>query len=670
MEDKPKYKVLLYPEGFVTKSLANKNIAKVKRTITQHADELTINELAGKVGRKGQPVALCEAVGSGALTKKHWKSQQIYMLDFDNKDDTGEKLKYPYYLTGMQAVRISRQNGLTPAFGYQTLSNAKDYEKFRLVYVLDKPVTTKEEHEAVYARLSAPFVVKGVRLTDDSCRDCSRIFFGGTSVFGSAYNSVLSKDKLVEEGSKLIEADNGDASKASVQYNDSALLIQNIIEDLQSIQKGEQKSRENLKSPVMTRVQEEEADGEIPIYIIDIDYRLSYSPQKKIPKPLDFTGDFEGYVQFCLSLPWNLLLGVQQNVSFCCVLPEHDDKSASAKMSMYEGSLIYKCFADTCGVRMNVFEFLRHISGCSFITVCRYLALVFNMTFETDWQRQVRESVSWYRTMLISNHYASEYGVLMDYLDKRKLKGLYMCMLDIMMYMVHTGQAVMTDRLMFYIGGSFFYNMLCRVGYDKSYSRSLDGIKELEHLGLIEAVADEDIPPRQLARLRRIQQDKDRQYRMSCYHIPIDSPEVLQRACEVIKEDKANNVRAHAKRTRDGIMMISGKEAADKIFVQQTNEDVTVEIPKFYERYKKAIRNLFAKKGWTTEREIIDRMHYLDKKKRTVYSAFCLPDMIKHDLVQVMRFSKDVESTYGIDNKKAKLHYGSSKVIVPGAKWN
>ena len=117
-------------------------------------------------------------------------------------------------------------------------------------------------------------------------------------------------------------------------------------------------------------------------------------------------------------------------------------------------------------------------------------------------------------------------------------------------------------------------------------------------------------------------------------------------------------------------MMISGKEAADKIFVQQTNEDVTVEIPKFYERYKKAIRNLFAKKGWTTEREIIDRMHYLDKKKRTVYSAFCLPDMIKHDLVQVMRFSKDVESTYGIDNKKAKLHYGSSKVIVPGAKWN
>ena len=670
MEDKPKYKVLLYPEGFATKSLANKNVAKVKRTIIQHADELTINELADKVGRKGQPVALCEATGSGALTKKHWKSQQIYMLDFDNKDNEGEKLKYPYYLTGLQAVRISRQNGLTPAFGYQTLSSTKEYEKFRLVYVLDKPVATQEEHEAVYAKLSAPFVIKGVRLTDDSCKDCSRIFFGGTSVFGSAYNSVLSKDRLVKEGSKLIRVGNGGTSKASVQYNDSTSLIQNIVDDLQSIQRGEQKDRENLKSPVMTRVLKDEALGSQIPYIIYKDYKYFCAPQKKSSKPLDFTGVFEDYVKFCLGLPWNLMLGVEQDDNFCCVLPNHEDASPSAKLSMYEGKLIYKCFADNCGERMDVFQFLRYISGCSFITACKYIGLVFDIKFELEWQKKLHEDLSWYRMYLLSDRFVGDYPTLADYLTKRRLKSVYMEMLDVMLYMAHMNQVIMTDRIMFYVGGSRLHEMLQRAGCEKRPRTVANNIKDLEHLGLIQVVPDKGIPQKQLTKLKKIQMDKGNMYRISCYHIPVDSPEVLRHACDVIEEDKVNNVRAHSRRTREGVARASGKEEANRIFVQQTGQEFSKEIHKFHASYKKAIKNLFAKKGWTTEKEIIDRMHYLDKKKRIIYSGFCLPDLIKHELALVMRFSKDIESKYGIDNKKAKLHYGSSKVIVPGEKWN
>ena len=271
---------------------------------------------------------------------------------------------------------------------------------------------------------------------------------------------------------------------------------------------------------------------------------------------------------------------------------------------------------------------------------------------------------------LLSDRFIDDYPVLANYLTKRKLKSVYMEMLDVMLYMAHMNQVIMTDRIMFYAGGSRLYEMLQRAGCEKKPRTVANNIKDLEHLGLVQAVSDKDIPAKQLTKLKKIQMDRGRMYRISCYHIPIDNPEVLRHACDVIEEDKVNNVRAHSRRTREGVARASGKKEADKIFVQQTNQEFSKEIHEFYKRYKKAIRNLFEKKGWCTEQEVINRMHYLNKKKRTIYSAFCLPDMIKHDLVQVLRFSKDVESKYGIDNKKAKLHYGSSKVIVPGVKWN
>ena len=664
-EETKKYKVLLYPKGFADKKSANKEVAKVKKAILGCVQEVSIPELANKVGRKGAPVALCEAEGEGTLSKKHWKGQQIYMLDFDNKDSrTKEKLEYPYYLTPKQAVARSRKKGLTPAFGYRTLSSDKSHERFRLVYVLDEPVTTVEEHEAVYARLSAAFVVKGVRLTDDSCRDLSRIFFGGTSVFGASFSSVLSKEKLAKEGERLLTKP-GDTG-AETKYNDSDRMLQNIISDIRKIEIGHKIDREDLLSPVFTLVQEEGVNATRQPYIVDIDYKPSRGHQNKSPEPLDFTGFFDKFVQTCVQMPWNRLLGLPKDKLFCCILPDHHDAHPSARFSVYEGKVIYKCFSDNCDKRFDVFEFLKYITNCSFITVCKYLALVFNMKFETDWQTHIGEEIGWYRRMLLSDKYAKTYSVLMKYLDKHKLKGFYMAMLDVANYMLYTGQVAKTDRMMFYISNSLLGKLLSRAGYDKSERTIKRNIKELEHLGLLEAVPDKDIPSKHLARLRAIQKDSGCKYRISCYHIPIDSHTALQGACEAIEFDKANNVLAKARRTREGVLRTFGRETANKMFVQQTKQLVNKKVRRFAEGYRKSIVALLKKNGWTTEKEVLNRMHYLDKKKCKEYSSLCMPELIQEGLIKVVRFSKDVEKEYGINNKKAKLSYGPSKVIIPG----
>lgn len=299
---------------------------------------------------------------------------------------------------------------------------------------------------------------------------------------------------------------------------------------------------------------------------------------------------------------------------------------------------------------------------------------------KTKWQQHILDEIGWYEYFFVRERYVKKYKVLNKYLDRHGLRSVYMCMLRVLSNMVYSGQAIEADMPMFCIRGSSLYEALRRAGCCKGNKTIKRSLKELEYLGLVRIVPDSEIPSQQLNQLKSAQ--RNCKFRTTCYQIPIDNPEVLQHACDVIEQDKKNNVRAHARRSREGVMRASGEEAAHKIFVQQTGEGFSEDVSNFYEHYKKAVKNLFIKKGWTTEKEIINRMHFVDKeskkfpnkkdmllnakKKRETYSVLCLPNLIDEGLVQVVRFSKAIEEEYSIDNKKAKLHYGSSKIIVPG----
>lgn len=716
METEKKYKVLLYTESFKKKSEANKAIARIKKGIMDCLTEISIEELAEKVGAGGYPVALCEPEGKigEALSKKHWRSQQIYMLDFDNSDRvTGETVEKPYYLTGTDAVRISVEAGMTPAFGYHTLSNKKGHEKFRLVYALDEPCTTAEEHETVYAALSSVFVVNGARLTDDACSELSRVFYGGQKggIFSASYGSTLSKKKLTETGRELIRrmalgktgsgntessprAEGISVSDASTDKMSSGELkrrmafckrssgttleiLQAIIDDLKAVKTGRKKTFRSLRTPVVAGF-----EGNLPFGTHIKNLRHLWVPKTKNPGTLDFTGNFRGYIELCSRLPWNELLDLPMNKNFCCILPEHEDNTPSARFTTYGGKVFYECYASSCDKCMNIFEFLEYVSGCSFMVVCKFLSIILDAKYEFDWQQPIRDGILDHRAYFISDQFKEDYEILAKYMKRHKLTDVYMDMLEVMLYMMCIGQVFRTNRVMFYIDEKRLCEKLWDAGSNKSSISIKRSIKELEHLGLIVAIPDKNIPPKHLERLRAIQEKAGRKYRMTCYYIPVGSSDVLRHACEVIERSKENNVRAHARRTREGVMRASGKKAANEIFVQQTKKKFSEEVKEFYEHYKKAIKNLFIKKGWTTEKEIINRMHFVDKeskkfpnkkdmllnakKKREAYSVLCLPNLIEEGLVQVVRFSKAIEEEYGIDKKAAKLYYGSSKVIVPG----
>ncbi len=681
MQEEQKYDILVYPDEVATKKAAVASMPKIKSTILGYPQKLTLREISALCGRNKHPFAPIVAQGKGTLCAKNWVSQQIYALDFDNDeaDSCGNKCvtHKPYYLSPKDAVSRSKRMGYPPVFGYNTLSNRSNHERFRLIYALDEPCTTKEEHDAVYAALASAFIIEDRCLIDTSCREQSRVFFGGTYTFALSYQSVLSKKELVEKGKQVLL--NGLDSKATPtkpapQVNDLSKLIDTLRHDAELIQNDRKTAIESLETPVFMRAREESAFACIKrksIYNIyttrDKDSILLYT-QKENPESPVFMRVSEDFVDFCLRFaPFEALFGTEIGQKFRCVMPGHEDVHPSANIFIgKDGIRRYKCHG--CGRHFNIFSFIQEVTGCSFVTACRLVSTIFGIPYETEWQGECRDQISHYISFLGSDYFENNYGILKKYLLRRNAMTDFILLLNIMSSMIMDHKAVNSQKPMFCISLANLKKKYSNYGRNMLLNSVYKKIKLFAHLGLIEIVTDEQIPKRTLKVLRECQENNEREYRTNCYHIPLGSKQVLERAVEVILADKKCSVRAKAISTREGLICSSGKEAADKIFVQQSNEDFSKEIHEFHKRYKKAIKNLFAKKGWTTEKEVIDRMHYLDKKKRTTYSGFCLPDLIKHELVCCIRFSKDVEEKYSIDNKKAKLHYGSSKVIVPGAK--
>lgn len=680
MQEEQKYDILVYPDEVATKKAAVASMPKIKSTILGYPQKLTLREISALCGRNKHPFAPIVAQGKGTLCAKNWVSQQIYALDFDNDEmDAGEKRRAHklYYLTPKEAVSRSKRAGYPPVFGYATLSNHPQHDRFRLLYALDEPCTTKEEHDAVYAALASAFVIEDRCLIDTSCREQSRVFFGGTATFSLNYHSVLSKKELVEKGKQVLQSGldkKATPKKPAPQTNKLDELIEALRHDADLIAKDRKTAHESLETPVFMRARRDSTNRLIKrksIYNITNnsikDSILLCGGKQSAEKPA-MTRVSEDFVEFCLhNVPFEALFGTVLNQKFRCAMPGHEDVHPSANIFVGDdGIRRYKCHG--CGRHFNIFSFIQEVTGCSFVTACRLVSTIFGIPFETEWQGECRDQISHYISFLGSDYFNTNFSILKKYLLRRHAMTDFVLLLNIMSSMVMDSKAVNSEKPMFCISLAILKKKFASYGRNLATESIYPKIKMFAHLGLIEIIPDEQIPKRTLKVLRECQENNEREYRTNCYHIPLGSKQVLERAVEVILADKKCSVRAKAISTREGLICSSGKEAADKIFVQQSNEDFSKEIHEFHKRYKKAIKNLFAKKGWTTEKEVIDRMHYLDKKKRTTYSGFCLPDLINHELVCCVRFSKDVEEKYSIDNKKAKLHYGSSKVIVPGAK--
>lgn len=186
---------------YKTKDAAKQHIGSVKNKVGAGSTEIEASEL----------IALVESGGSFApallngTEAKNWQSQQVIIADIDNdekerdekgdliKDENGKNRKVPvkFQLSSAYAAEICKAHGITPFFMYHTFSNGKvvdgvSIEKYRIIIVLDKPITEATEANELTARFADIFNKAAPGAADVSIKNLDRVVFGSNK--GSAFN--------------------------------------------------------------------------------------------------------------------------------------------------------------------------------------------------------------------------------------------------------------------------------------------------------------------------------------------------------------------------------------------------------------------------------------------------------------------------------------------------
>ncbi len=137
----------------------------ISRRLESTRKSITIGELAEKVGENG--VAMVPALLDGQGRKsQNWVKQQLFVLDFDED------------ITLDEFDQRCEEIGVQPALVYLTFRHSEKLVKFRAVFVLDHVVS-----DGRMRNLMQQVLMKLFPECDEQCKDPTRIYFGGKSVY-------------------------------------------------------------------------------------------------------------------------------------------------------------------------------------------------------------------------------------------------------------------------------------------------------------------------------------------------------------------------------------------------------------------------------------------------------------------------------------------------------
>lgn len=142
--------------------------------------------------REVTPEQLIQAVQRGrsftpavmtGTTGDTWQAQQVICADIDNdtgkKDAGGHKIRLADPLTPEKAREVMAQHGIDPYFMYYSFSNADNWPKFRIVLILDAPITDPDTANDLIARFTGIFNKAVYHCADTTASDNARLYYGG-----------------------------------------------------------------------------------------------------------------------------------------------------------------------------------------------------------------------------------------------------------------------------------------------------------------------------------------------------------------------------------------------------------------------------------------------------------------------------------------------------------
>ncbi|HDR7502352.1 TPA: hypothetical protein QCX43_000818 [Bacillus toyonensis] len=581
-------KIMLDNHCYVSKPT---DLGAINKRIIESVVDIEISDLAQEIlkGKTFIPAYFKRKEGQIKRRKEYWYSQQVIALDFDD---------------GMNLDEAIDEFVNTACFIYTTFSHTEEKHKFRVVFVLDKPIYIVSEYERIISALMDKYPQ-----ADNHCKDCTRLFFGGNKIFELNYSNRLKVDDFLklspgsfgrtDKNLHIYPAKNQKQPKSSKHqgYNDKAENVQLI----------KQKNIKELQKRIHTETM-----------VIHNKYEVSNYLKRQ---------DLREY------------LGITTKGNFIDVF--HDENNPSA--SIYEsnrgnGHQLYKCFSTSSPFTGTILEITERLLKCSIIEAKEFLMKLYQVEiYESEQQKELKEELDMYKELLQSDDLEEMYPNFYKVFNRYGfMKDMYV-LLDLVKEYLPAGD---DKRLLFYHS---IETLSKKLGRSKSVTHTrMNFLTFFEFLSKLDI---KEIPEKLYAIQLDSKRKKGHKYLNSTYEIHLysfDFFNTLDRKCALWIEKGCTTQTVNY----EGILRNFGRSEADRVFPQDKGK----EIPPLNEEVALMIRNttleLIEREGWTTEQEVLENVKlYFKGQKKFKQKQFkiCLGEIIEDYCLERIRLNKDLK---------------------------
>ncbi|MFW6782832.1 hypothetical protein [Enterococcus faecalis] len=596
-------------------------VKKIANTILNNLREMTIQEFAEELSVNGKTVVLAELSENKLSKKTKIISQELVMLDFDNKDENNL-----YTIEDLESDTFMQENA---SFIYKTFSDLfSEVDKFRVVFHLDKLVSESQEIEQIYQAL-----FKKYPQADSSVGQTSRLFFGSNS------------------GYEVIDWEN---------TLDTTELLQ--IENTES-------------SEVVETVSGEIMDEDLPNYLL-----LKYKGYEIVKNKLgdnykqEFPDDYNA-MNYFKSLDMREFLELPDENPFLDIFHEEDNPSASVFYAEEHGIYLYKCFSASNKYCGNIISLLERYLKISSIEVVNLLVeLTGSNVTNTSQLGQSKFNAQKFKRELQSGELKQTYPELYQYFSKYQVE--IPIILDFMYDYVYTDENGELRYLNYYSINNLA-KQLARATNKKKIS--IDRTRQiLYHMIVTEVVKkkpEAEIPENIFNNLILEQKKDSNKLRTSNIYEPTNLIDENTAVSEGIAKVLRKNKVTVGSLSYELVYRLFGEEKAYQDFPQsyepliqrkmikmsKTNSNISQASEKLEKTAVKIIMNEIEKKGYVYEKDVISkvakarRLKINDTKKK--FQKIRVDIYNKYDL-NTCRLTKELYNQLGIKEK-----YSSKNII-------
>lgn len=583
----------------------SKKVIGINDRITGATAEVTAAELANAVGNNGQTMVL--ATMNGKRSKLNMIQQQVLALDFDNsytvKDKNGKDILKKNSSGKLEKIKMKTEGFMyqtiedtledpfikeNAAFIYKTFSHTDEWEKFRVVFVLDEPMTTSEQVTGAYKHL-----MKLYPNADKSTKDSSRLFFGGTEATEINFENTLEIDSLpVDEKVVYKEQSTNDAKAPNVK-------------------------------PIVEA-------GETPTWLL-----IKQGKKEEVKERLSVYGnitlpDDMACIQYLKTIPMADMLGIKSN-PFNDIFTNDQNPSASIWKPEDSNTWIYSQLNNPTATgapkSYNVIQVVQtllssHGNQYPYGLAIDYLLEATGITIHvTEEIAEIRKAADRFKEVLLSDAFKMEHPEMYQIFGRYNYTNHINSVIDIYkmnLYMDdESGQIKLLTRMT-------EENMAKRLGVTKDKANHLMTLMSFTHI--TDKLSDSAIPKNLLKEIEHnrthywdstkrqwMKREKAREYRTNIIALNnlMENFNEIEERCDVLVNYGFNR----KTQNREFALIALGKAEADRLFPQDTERKVSKKTEAFEAAMVKYTMKAINKDNYISTKKLKDAMQRKWKSK-------------------------------------------------------